>query len=70
MNSSEIDFIQKSIAAHPPVIIGALLLFQCIKRGMYYSHKKKLESKPVNQISNTTNTNTSKSEVVPEESLA
>ena len=44
MTASEIEVIGGALAAHPPVIIGALLLFQCIKRSKHFAHQKALKS--------------------------
>mgnify|MGYP001239500610 CR=1 FL=1 len=41
MDPSDVQIIGNALAAHPPVIIGALLLFQCIKRSMVQSQKNK-----------------------------
>ena len=34
MDPSDIQAMSSALAAHPPVVIGALIIFQCIKRGM------------------------------------
>ena len=39
MTSNEIEVIGGALAAHPPVIIGALLLFKCIQRSKYFAYK-------------------------------
>ena len=44
MTASEIEVISGALAAHPPVIIGALLLFKCIQRSRYLADKKYRES--------------------------
>ena len=44
MTANEIEVIGGALAAHPPVIIGALLLFQCIKRSKYFAHLKATQS--------------------------
>tara|TARA_B100000700_G_C14404197_1_gene560599 strand:- start:110 stop:253 length:144 start_codon:yes stop_codon:yes gene_type:complete len=40
MTASEIEVIGGALAVHPPVIIGALLLFKCIQRSKYFAHLK------------------------------
>ncbi len=43
MSSSEIEIVANALAYHPPIIIGALVLFQIIKRNR---HVQKKETQP------------------------
>tara|TARA_Y100001968_G_C19326378_1_gene701963 strand:+ start:114 stop:242 length:129 start_codon:yes stop_codon:yes gene_type:complete len=39
MGSAEIEIVGNALAAHPPLIIGALILFKCIQRSKYIAYK-------------------------------
>ena len=44
MNATEIELLGNALAMHPPVVIGALLLFQTFKRRRFYADKAALSS--------------------------
>ena len=39
MGSTEIEIVGNALAAHPPIIISALILFKCIQRSKYLAYK-------------------------------
>ena len=44
MTSNEIEIIGGALAAHPPVIIGALILFKCIQRSKHFANQRSVRS--------------------------